>query len=176
MTPPSQQGQDGSLNEISSATASKLERISLSSPPENVASPPMTKPRKSSRPTYDAFLAGEAKELQLPDDEDRESSDLALRGWNNSRSRLNEKSLAHHNSSRLVPDIEKRPDSSRARLGLRASMLVRTEAAPWEAHTDPSTPPPLSPISTSTRTSTGPLTPRTFVSKSWVGSLRSTNS
>jgi hypothetical protein len=32
----------------------------------------------------------------------------------------------------VASDLSKRPDSSRSRLGLKASMLVRSEAAPWE--------------------------------------------
>lgn len=177
VTPLTQTTQDVSVNEMTTTTATKLENISTSHHPATNLPVPTTKPKKLSRPTSDAFLAGEARELQLPDDDERPSSDLPLRSWGGSvPSQISDKSNTHKSIDRLVSDVEKRPDSSRARLGLRASMLVRTDAVPWEGNEDPNTPPPLSPVSASTKNSTGPVTPRTFLSKGFVGSLRSTRS
>lgn len=77
----------------------------------------------------DAFLAGEARPLELNEKESTKTadSDLPLR--------------RHHDLplARVEADISKRPDTSRARLGLRASMVVNTEAVPWETqHAPPS--------------------------------------
>ena len=70
----------------------------------------------------DAFLAGEAKPLSLDDDDSYENkSDLPLRKYQQS-------------VLRVKSDVAQRPDSSRGRLGLRASMLVANDATPWEAH------------------------------------------
>ena len=79
----------------------------------------------------DAFLAGEASPLDINDKRGaaEQDSDLPLRRF--------QQVLV----DRVEPDIAKRPDSSRARLGLRASMVVRSEAAPWESE-DPSMPAP----------------------------------
>lgn len=82
-----------------------------------------TPARQVMRPTrvrsaaIDAFLAGEAKPLTLEDSDD-EDSDLPLRNY--------QKSVL-----RVQNDVAHRPDSSRARLGLRASMLVANDATPW---------------------------------------------
>ncbi|KAK5053113.1 hypothetical protein LTR84_002087 [Exophiala bonariae] len=77
------------------------------------------------------FLAGEAQELVLPDDEsDQRTSDLPLRSWNSGR--LDTSTTSASVRSRVQQDLEKRPDSSRARLGLRASMLVPDDQNPWE--------------------------------------------
>lgn len=74
----------------------------------------------------DAFLAGEARPLEVIEETTaKKATDLPLRRFQQSF------------VDRVEPDIARRPDSSRARLGLRASMVVRTEAAPWETQ-DPS--------------------------------------
>lgn len=82
----------------------------------------------------DAFLAGEARPLELNEDDECKggNTDLPLRRY--------QQLLV----DRVEPDVAKRPDSSRARLGLRATMVMRTEAAPWEAQ-DPPTAAPSSP-------------------------------
>ena len=71
----------------------------------------------------DAFLAGEAQPVHLGDSQGQfaRNPDLPLR------------SHPHLLIDRVQPDVANRPDSSRDRLGLRASMVVRSEAAPWEA-------------------------------------------
>jgi len=71
----------------------------------------------------DAFLAGEATPLRISDVQERpgRGSDLPLRRY--------QELLV----DRVERDIARRPDSSRARLGLSSSMVVRTQAAPWEA-------------------------------------------
>ena len=79
----------------------------------------------------DAFLAGEAKPLTLEDDSYGDQSDLPLRKY-------------QQPILRVQSDVAQRPDSSRARLGLRASMLVASDATPWEPQHgrtgDPSSP------------------------------------
>lgn len=84
----------------------------------------------------DAFLAGEARPLQLDDDEDDDFSerytDLPLRRY-----------------SRVIggsidPRVAKESDASRGRRGVRASVLVNTEVSPWD-YQDPSMAAPQSP-------------------------------
>lgn len=72
--------------------------------------------------TIDGFLAGEAQPFEVKDDSSHHpvQHDLPLRRFQQMR------------VSRVEPDIAKRPDSSRERLGLRASMIVNTETAPWD--------------------------------------------
>lgn len=97
------------------------------------------------------FLAGEAQELVLPSDKEGHlSADLPLRSWESGRMAANTSSSTH---SRVQQDLEKRPDSSRARLGLRASMLLRDDGNPWERMEQdaPALPSPKSP-----RTPTSP--------------------
>lgn len=100
------------------------EAIFPSSGPD-VLGPPTTAiiRRKHSTPRH-AFLAGEAKPFELPD----EDSHLPLRHMPNRNSKAPE--LPAH--LRVQQDLEKRPDSSRTRLGLRASMVVRADQAPWD--------------------------------------------
>ncbi|EXJ54832.1 hypothetical protein A1O7_10173 [Cladophialophora yegresii CBS 114405] len=75
----------------------------------------------------DAFLAGEARELFLVEESsgyhktgtfpaDRACTPGAVDGGRN----------------RIQQDLQQRPDSSRERLGLRASMLFADEVTPWE--------------------------------------------
>lgn len=73
--------------------------------------------------TIDGFLAGEAQPFEVKDENLNRpiQHDLPLRRFQQIR------------VNRVEPDIANRPDSSRERLGLRASMIVNTEAAPWEA-------------------------------------------
>jgi hypothetical protein len=80
--------------------------------------------RKVSKESVRGFLAGEARPLLVPDG-NRQSLTLKsiLKNGNGGQvfAPLNQ-----------VQDLEKRPDSSRARLGLRASIIRDPSAAPWE--------------------------------------------
>jgi hypothetical protein len=76
---------------------------------------PADAPAQASAPQWKpnpAFLAGEAQEFQLPSDDDQ-----SIR--------------SHSTVATRLADIEKRPDSSRDRLGLRASMTVKG-GKPWD--------------------------------------------
>lgn len=80
---------------------------------------------------HDPFLAGEAQELVLPDKEKLpRQADLPLRDRESGRKAP---SCGTPAGSRIQQDLEKRPDTSRARLGLSASMVFREEGAPWES-------------------------------------------
>ena len=92
-----------------------------SSTPEAPRSSPVRK-EKSQTLVADAFLAGEAQELVLSDDS-REGSRAGLP--------MDGQQAVDRRRSRMQTELEKRPDSSRDRLGLRASMLV-TDETPWE--------------------------------------------
>lgn len=91
---------------------------------KNVLGPPAVAKRKAS-PSTKAFLAGEARPLEIPDDDPEHSqSGHPREGLAASVSPI------RSNLARLHQNLEKRPDSSRERLGLRASMLVDTDSAP----------------------------------------------
>jgi len=91
---------------------------------KNVLGRPAVAKRKASPPTK-AFLAGEARPLEIPDDDPEHSqSGHPREGLAASASPI------RSNLARLHQNLEKRPDSSRERLGLRASMLVDTDSAP----------------------------------------------
>ncbi|KEF58436.1 uncharacterized protein A1O9_06362 [Exophiala aquamarina CBS 119918] len=111
-----------------------------------------TIPKKKPPPIMTpGFLAGEAQELVLPNDtEGQSSADLPLRSWESGRMTAGTSSSTH---SRVQQDLERRPDSSRARLGLRASILLRDDENPWERMEQdaPALPSPKSP-----RTPTSP--------------------
>ena len=122
------------------------------------------------------FLAGEARPFELPEDDENEvtagAQELPLRRWVANKS-MNAAPLSpEHNVDRVNQDLERRPDSSRARLGLRASMLLRTDAAPWESEDPPTTAPSMT-SSASTRSIAAPLSPKYFKT---FGSMRSKNS
>ena len=86
-----------------------------------------------------AFLAGEAQELVLPDDSRvRPGSMPANHGHETGQS------MEDSRGTRLQQDLEKRPDSSRDRLGLRASMLLTHDMTPWQVQ-EAKEPPPSSP-------------------------------
>lgn len=105
-------------------------------------------PKKRPQPIMPpGFLAGEAQELVLPNDRGGPiSTDLPLRSWESGRMTATTSSLSH---ARVQQDLEKRPDSSRARLGLRASILLRDDENPWELleQQAPSLPSPRTPTS-----------------------------
>lgn len=94
---------------------------------KNVLGPPPG-PKKKFKPSTMAFLAGEARPFEIPDDSAQDPE-----------SRHHQDGLAGpappvlSNLARVQQDLEKRPDSSRARLGLRASMLVDTDTLPWQS-------------------------------------------
>ena len=93
--------------------------------------------RQKGKAQRDAFLAGEARPFELPDEEAgpgpaviESELDLPIRGSPKRNSNAGAPQLPAH--ARVQQDLEKRPDSSRARLGLRASMLIRADQAPWD--------------------------------------------
>ncbi|KIX94619.1 uncharacterized protein Z520_09665 [Fonsecaea multimorphosa CBS 102226] len=99
-----------------------------------VLSPSAFVKKKSGVKSNNAFLAGEAQELVLPDEvADRDNPGAASQSLKSGR-------------SRILQDLEKRPDSSRDRLGLRASMLFSNDTTPWELQ-ETNQPPPSSPTS-----------------------------
>ncbi len=79
---------------------SRPDEVFLLSSGPKVLGPPRRAKRRT-RPPAEAFLAGEARPLEISED-------------------------------KVHQDLEKRPDTSRARLGLRASMIIDTDKAPWE--------------------------------------------
>ena len=89
---------------------------------KNVLGPPASAKRKAS-PSTKAFLAGEARPLEIPDDNPGHPQSGHLREDLAASASPKRSSLA-----RLHQNLEKRPDSSRERLGLRASMLVDTDS------------------------------------------------
>ena len=101
----------------------KPKEVILLSSGKDVLGPPVGIKRKSAPPRT-AFPAGEARPLEIPDDITRKPQDEHPDGLAGSATPM------LSNLSRVQKDLERRPDSSRARLGLRASMLVDTDAAP----------------------------------------------
>ena len=108
----------------------------------------------------DAFLAGEARPLELPDDDAESppvSRDLPFRRWEKLRgSRVGTQEpvppIPAKSARRLSQDLSQIPDSPRSRLGLKGSMVVSTDAMPWESRQNP---PALSPRSANAREPTG---------------------
>ena len=122
---------------------------------------PVVAKRKAS-PSTKAFLAGEARPLEIPDDDPehsqsghpREGPAASIRSKltrlhqnlekrpDSSRERLGlrasmfvdtDSATVLSSVARVQQDLEKRPDSSRARLGLRASMVVNGDTLPWQS-------------------------------------------
>ncbi|KIW22192.1 uncharacterized protein PV07_12103 [Cladophialophora immunda] len=115
------------VNDMTSLQAA----LSLSEP--GLLRPPALVKKKSGAKFNNAFLAGEAEELVLPDDVGhRGNADPAGQTSESCRSRIQQ-------------DLEKRPDSSRERLGLRASMLFSDDKTPWELRETTSPSPSSSP-------------------------------
>ncbi|OAP55585.1 hypothetical protein AYL99_10558 [Fonsecaea erecta] len=120
---PLSRGRHG-VNEMTSLQAA------LSSSESDVLRPLPSIRNKAGVKSNNAFLAGEAQELVLPDDAgDCDKANPA--GITSDSGRL-----------RIQQVLEKRPDSSRDRLGLRASMLFSDDTTPWELQ---ETKPPASP-------------------------------
>jgi hypothetical protein len=94
----------------------------------NVLGPPATATiKRKTKASRDAFLAGEARPFELPDDEPGPAViEYELRSPDRTSTAPELPALA-----RGRKDLENRPDSSRARLGLRASMLVSPGQTPW---------------------------------------------
>ncbi|ETI20063.1 hypothetical protein G647_08097 [Cladophialophora carrionii CBS 160.54] len=84
-----------------------------------------------------AFLAGEAQELVLVE----ERSGYHKAG-SSPADRASAPATVDGGRPRVQQDLEKRPDSSRERLGLRASMLFADEITPWEKAEQAQLPPP----------------------------------
>ncbi len=100
--------------------------------------PALKKQKSQTQFTYtDAFLAGEARELVLLSRGNSETSVPTTPQLPAQRTGTADSGL-----SRVQQDLEKRPDSSRARLGLRASMLFTEETTPWDKLEDANPPPP----------------------------------
>ena len=102
-------------------------KISLVSNGPTALGPPAISRRKPKAVT-EAFLAGEARPLEVPGDSPSSIMELSV----HRREHVNVGSIPA--ISRL--NLEERPDSSRGRLGLRASMLIETGAMPWAAEQD----------------------------------------
>jgi hypothetical protein len=102
----------------------KPEEVLLLSSGKNVLGPPAGAKRKAS-PSAKAFLAGEARPLEIPDDDPEHPQSGHLR-----EGLAASASPTRSNLARLHQNLEKRPDSSRERLGLRASMPVDTDSSP----------------------------------------------
>lgn len=97
-------------------------------------------------PLSGAFLAGEAQEVILEDANEYENPFLATES---------SRRVTESRQSRSQQDLEKRPDSSRDRLGLRASMVFIDETTPWQGQDTAKSPlpsPQLAPPSPSTKT------------------------
>jgi hypothetical protein len=107
---------------VTSILQPKPEEVLLLSLGKNVLGPPASAKRKAS-PSTKAFLAGEARPLEIPDDNPGHPQSGHLREDLAASASPKRSSLAW-----LHQNLEKRPDSSRERLGLRASMLVDTDS------------------------------------------------
>ena len=104
----------------------QLDQVELRSRGAEVLCLPSTVRRKV-RPSTDAFLAGEAKSFELPNEATLTPRKIAILNSRPTdiRPPSTISAISRHN-------LEERPDSSRARLGLRASMLIQTDNSPWE--------------------------------------------
>lgn len=81
--------------------------------------------RRASQESVQAFLAGEAQTLRLSEEEQRpmtaQSVSIKENNWH-----------LFGTGARLQQNLETRPDSSRSRLGLKASMIKSNDCPPWE--------------------------------------------
>ena len=138
VTPSTQQAHE-SLSSVRESIVSSHGSVFLDSTgPKILPLPETSNMEKPLKRATDAFLAGEARPLELPD-EDEEASpvskDLPLRQWGTFRGSFfgnKAPTIPPRNAERLSQDGNQRPDSSRSRLGRRAHMLVRPDAAPRE--------------------------------------------
>lgn len=109
---------------LTSFVEPKPEEVVLLSSGKTVLGPPVHITRNVS-PSPKAFPAGEACPLEIP-----EGSTQNPRNEHGRKGVAGSASPLRSNVARVQQHLEKRPDSSRARLGLRASMLVDPDAAP----------------------------------------------
>ncbi|EXJ76987.1 hypothetical protein A1O3_10144 [Capronia epimyces CBS 606.96] len=110
------------------------QNVALTSSGVGVLRPPAVSKTKIPNASTNGFLAGEAQELTIPDNKTG-THQANLPSHDREEGRRKTANSAPP-SSRKQKDLEKRPDSSRARLGLQASMLVEEEeeeeASPWQ--------------------------------------------
>jgi hypothetical protein len=182
VTPSTQQAHEA-FHSVRASIISSQGSVSLESSGPNVLSLPTMPKKRLMKQASDAFLAGEARPLELPDDDDdnddnvvvpekppAKTRDLPLRHWENIRNSFvghKAPELQSKSIDRVAQDLSKRPDSSRSRLGLKASMLVRNEAAPWEGQHRRSV---LNPQSGNFRGHPDPTSPKRLLPS--IGSLR----
>jgi hypothetical protein len=115
-------GEDDAV--LTSLVQAQPEEVVLLSSGKNVLGPPVRATRTVS-PSVQAFPAGEACPLEIPDESTQD-----LGNEHGPKAVAASAAPLLPNAARVQQDLEKRPDSSRTRLGLRASMLVDPDAAP----------------------------------------------
>lgn len=156
VTPSTQQTPEN-FSRVRDSMVSTPGSVSLeSSGPKILPLPLSSNKKKLLKQPVDAFLAGEARPLELPDDDAESppvSRDLPFRQWEALRGSLIRTQvpapqIPPKSARRLSQDLSQIPDSPRSRLGLKASMVVRTDATPWESQQNP---PALSPRSANAR-------------------------
>ena len=161
VTPSTQQTPEN-FSRVRDSIVSTPGSVSLeSSGPKILPLPLSSNKKKLLKQPADAFLAGEARPLELPDDDTDSppvSRDLPFRQWEALRGSLigtqvPAPQIPPKNVRRLSQDLGQRPDISRSRLGLKTSMVVRTDATLWEAQQSA---PALSPRSATAREPTHP--------------------
>ena len=159
---------------VRASTVSSQTSVSLESAGQKVLPLPVNVRNKFTKPASGgAFLAGEARPFELPDDDDESppvSRDLPLRQWGGLRNGFSgqqSQELSSRHVDRVSQDLSNRPDSSRSRLGLKASMVVGTDRTPWEEQQVPSA---LSPRSANARSRLEPATNKRLLPS--LGSLR----
>jgi hypothetical protein len=102
----------------------KMNEVALRSLGSDVLDP-LTATRKVSKESLRAFLAGEAQPLRLSDEDQRPRTPKSIL-------KRDSKWQVFGPGVRIQQDLEKRPDSSRSRLGLKASIIKTDDAFPWE--------------------------------------------
>ncbi|RMD44565.1 hypothetical protein DV735_g590, partial [Chaetothyriales sp. CBS 134920] len=130
----------------------------------------ISSPAKPVNLTPVGFLAGEAHEVTFPDSDELDPiPPLPVQTWIGVHQGQHDKS---YNSKKQTPSLPLSAATEKVRPRWRRSMILRTNMTLLEVPDGLRTP-PLSSGGTSTKESLGPLTPRTLVAKSLVGSLRS---
>lgn len=146
---------------------STRDKVTLTSSGPGVLGPPVAS-HSTRKSVASGFCAREARELVVPDDEDNgetPKSDLPLRNMD----------AGGHSPARQPSadsrkqGLEKRPTSSRARLGLRATVVSKDDVKPWETQETRKSPSRSSkPASEKSESSSRGLpSPRTKLSKSF---------
>jgi len=126
---------------IGDSQHSLANEVQLNSAGSDVLGPPVVTKIGSRMPSA-AFLAGEARPFEIPDDArsinvdpldhaQGANTDLPLRNWTSTQNSNGHRVSTSTNIK--THDVQQRPESSRAKLGLRAHMTIRTEQAPWVA-------------------------------------------